>query len=81
MDNKTTYVYEGVEVKLTGRTAKRTIPSRATTQYRAGQHGPEPLGPLTIPTGRELILVEIRRVDEDMDWSKWVDPQLLFVVS
>lgn len=52
-----TYVYDGNEVKKTGREAIRTIGSRKHT------------------------LVEITPVDTSLDWKKWVDPSMLFVVQ
>jgi hypothetical protein len=58
-----TFVYDGVEVVKTGRTAAREM--RAV-----GNRDP-----------KKLILVEIKPVDTDLDWKKWVDPNQLFIIT
>lgn len=57
------FVFEGVEVIQTGRTAIREIK--------------KPNGTVASTTK----IVEIKPIDESMDWKKWVDPKLLFIVQ
>ena len=61
-----TYVHDGVEVKLTGREARKES-QRRTTRGR---------------TPRVEILVEIQPVDVDSGtWKKWVKKEELFEIS
>ncbi len=59
-----TYVYDGVEVKKTGRTAVRKIARAWPEGTTAGVH----------------VLYEIQPVDKDLDWKKWVDDKALYQV-
>ena len=58
------FVYDGTEVKKTGREAVRIIPA-----VGRGESAP-----------RKLVLVEITPVDTAFDWKKWVDPAQLYKV-
>jgi hypothetical protein len=58
-----TFVFEGVEVSKTGRTAIREIK--------------KPNGTVASTTQ----IVEIKPIDDSMEWKKWVDPKLLFIVQ
>lgn len=65
----TTYVYDGTEVRKTGRVAirERTAPTR--TKF------PQP------PSSYGGTLVEIEPVDPDMSWKKWVSESQLYTVA
>lgn len=63
----TNFVYEGLEVKKTGRIAQRTLSQRP----RAGSK-PEPV---------LQILVEIEPVDNLNIWKKWVNEDQLFSIK
>jgi hypothetical protein len=62
-----TYVYDGVEVKKTGRVAKRQIPAKTVRSTRQ-------------ITG-QVELVEIKPIDELADWKKWVRETDLYLVD
>ena len=63
---KQTYVHDGVEIKLTGREARKESRRRTTRG--------------TIP--RVEILVEITPVDvESGTWKKWVKKEELYEIS
>lgn len=57
-----TYVYDGAEVKKTGRTATKKI---------------------QMPNNkiRELTVMEITPIDEDLEWKKWVTAMELFEIN
>lgn len=65
----TTYVYEGTEVRKTGRIAvrERTAPSKSAMPPR--------------PSSLGGVLVEIEPVDPDMSWKKWVSETQLYTVT
>lgn len=62
-----TFVYDGVEVKKTGRVAKRSIP---LTSVRSSKH-----------IAGQVELVEITPIDELADWKKWVRQTDLYLVD
>lgn len=61
-----TYIHEGVEVKLTGRTAKKTT----TIRTISGK----------VPSVN--VLIEIAPVDKESgSWKKWVKKEELYKIS
>lgn len=58
-----TYVYDGTEIKLTGRQATN---SRQKSNTK---------------THPELTLVEIKPLDKDLTWTKWVKQSELYVIQ
>lgn len=63
MNINDSYVYDGTEVKLTGRCA---VSSR---QKPGAKMHPE------------FTLVEIKPIDKDITWSKWVKQSELYVIT
>jgi len=67
----TTYIYDNVEVKLTGRTASKTSKIKRRS--------------LTKTTDIEInkkLLHEITPADTDIgEWKKWVDLDVLFTID
>jgi len=59
------YVYDGIEVKLTGRTAVKQM--KESTISGSGR--------------KEQILVEITPTDPSMEWKKWVREIDLYLIK
>lgn len=58
-----TYVYDGTEVKLTGRQATNSR-QKSNTKIHP-----------------DFTLVEVKPLDKDLTWSKWVKQSELYVIQ
>lgn len=63
MNTNDTYVYDGTEVKLTGRCAVSSRQKPGTKMHP------------------EFTLVEIKPIDKEITWSKWVKQSELYVIT
>ncbi len=48
---------------------------------KTGREATREVGRTTLRSGRVLSLVEIKPLDESIEWKKWVSPDHLYVVT
>lgn len=75
MSDEQTFVYDGVEVRKTGRIATKQPP--ISTSNRSLMTSPTAYRPKVV----NITLVEIEPIDKYQDWKKWVREMELFIVE